>query len=203
MIGILELPSSNFSSVAYALERLGSEWIKVVNRDDLFSVNKLIIPGVGSFRETMMNLEDRNLINAIIEYANSGRSILGICLGMQILFESGNEGGIHKGLNLIKGNIVKFDSTYSSVKIPHVGWNEVLIRTENPLFRDLESNLDFYFTHSYYASSVDHINILGESFNGLQFPSIVYSNNVFGVQFHPEKSGKNGMKILNNFVNYA
>ena len=148
----------------------------------------------------MEHLESSNLKNAILDFASSGKPLLGICLGMQLLFDSSEEFGYTKGLGLIEGKVVKFDKDkmQENLKIPHMGWNKI-INKQNPLFKDLKDPY-LYFVHSFHAKTKEEY-IIGETTYGYNFVSAVNKNNIFGFQPHPEKSHNNGLKILENFIN--
>lgn len=156
----------------------------------------IILPGVGAFRDAITNIKD--LKQSIIENIDLGKPILGICLGLQLMFTESTERGSYPGLDLFKGKIIRLPE---AVKIPHIGWNSIrLIDVDNPLLEGIEDNSYFYFVHSYYASGYDSKNIIAETEYGVTFPSIIGAKHVLATQFHPEKSGSNGLKILYNFI---
>ncbi|QKJ26747.1 imidazole glycerol phosphate synthase HisFH, HisH subunit [Aliarcobacter cibarius] len=200
MLGIIDYNMGNLASVYNACLKFTKD-VKIVKEpDEIKNLDKLILPGVGAYKDAMEHLESSGLKDEIINFANSKKPLLGICLGMQLLFESSEEFGYTKGLNLIEGQVVKFDKNRmeEDLKIPHMGWNRI-INKQNPLFKDLE-NPYLYFVHSYHAKTKDEY-VIGETTYGYTFVSAVNKNNIFGFQPHPEKSHNNGLKILENFIN--
>ena len=195
-VTVVDYRTSNLLSITKALQAVGAE-VELTNKsDDIAKAEKLVLPGVGAFGAAMRNIETLGIKEAIVEFGKSGKSMMGICLGMQLLFSVSFELGVFNGLNLIPGEIVGFSS---SVKTPHMGWNRVEFTKPSRLLRDLENGCYGYFVHSYYAK-VDGSYISGRTSYGVQIPAIVESGNVFGIQFHPEKSQTFGLKILENFV---
>ena len=165
------------------------------------NASHLVLPGVGSFRAAMLRLKQAGLVEAIRGYAQTGRPLLGICLGMQILASWGAEGGGEEGLNLISGKVVALQ-TGPGIRIPHVGWNTVHLQSTHPLFDDTKNEVDYYFVHSFAFEAEKENQVYSETVYGVRFPSAVGRENVFGVQFHPEKSQKNGLQILDNFCRW-
>ena len=202
MIAIIDYNMGNLASVKNAFAKLGEDTVVENNPEKFQDYDKLILPGVGAFGDAMEHLKERNMIEAIKEFAQSGKSVLGICLGMQLLFESSQEFGEHEGLGLIKGNVVKFDNEKfeEPLKVPHMGWNRMFTQ-EHPLFKDLDDEHYLYFVHTYHVTCKDAEDIIGETYYGYKFTSAVAHNNIMGIQPHPEKSHKNGLKILKNFIN--
>ncbi len=185
----------NITSVKNALEFLKLPVMVAENSEDLAKASHIILPGVGSFKEGMKNLEELGFVSALKkEVLENKKPLLGICLGMQLLMSEGEEGGIGAGLNFIKGKVSKFKEI--GLRIPHVGWNTVEARKENSLLRE---NFDFYFVHSYYVDPINKDAIKATTHYGIDFPSLVCSDNIYGVQFHPEKSHEAGLKLLENF----
>lgn len=197
-IGIVNYGMGNLYSVQNALNFLN---IKngIINREDnLNEFSHLIIPGVGAFKEAMENLKKIAFIEKLKDFKKSGKYILGICLGMQLLVETGTEPEVCCGLNLIPGKIVKFE--LENLRIPHVGWNKLYITNfSNPLFYNLKQNVDFYFVHSYHYQHSNDNFVDAYTDYGFNFPSVISNENVIGTQFHPEKSQKHGLKMLENF----
>lgn len=167
--------------------------------EDLSHFDKIILPGVGAFGDASNILFADQWDQAILEEKEKGKYILGICLGMQLLGTKSYEFGEHKGLNLIGGEVVKF-STQPDLRIPHMGWNSVYWDNNSPLFDDIISGADFYFVHSYHFKCNEVNYSLGKTNYGLEFSSIIQRDNVIGTQFHPEKSQKNGIQLLSNFI---
>jgi len=202
MIGIVDYNMGNLASVQNAFVKLGEKTTVESNPAKFKEYEKLILPGVGAFGDAMEHLREREMIEAIREFATSGKPMLGICLGMQLLFESSEEFGKHEGLGLIKGNVTPFDSTKFSepLKIPHMGWNRMFTQN-HPLFENLDKEYYLYFVHTYHVNCADEDDIIGRTNYGYEFTSAVAHKNIMGIQPHPEKSHDNGMKILENFIN--
>ncbi len=198
MIVIINYGVGNFGSVEKALRFIGKA-VKISNdAKDVKDAEKIILPGVGAFRDAITFLEERELISVIKEEVAKGKPLLGICLGLQLLFEESEEGGLYKGLALLKGRVVRFEG---DVKVPHMGWNSVSLAGSSYLLRGIPDNTYFYFANSYYADTKDRNVIKGITRYGIEFPSVVEKGNIFGTQFHPEKSGNIGLKVLENFAN--
>lgn len=204
MIGVLDYGMGNLSSVTNALDYLGID-NQIVNSEEGFStISHLIIPGVGSYAKAMENIHAKHYFNLIQEFGNSGKPILGICLGMQLLSTFGTEPFRTDGLGLIQGEVVQLPKELG-IRIPHVGWNGIKMSNSHPILEDVKLKADFYFVHSYYFSQVSEENIVTFTDYGFAFPSIVCNSaqNVIGIQFHPEKSQKQGLQILENFSQYT
>jgi glutamine amidotransferase len=191
----------NLASVINALQNVGADAIVESDPDRLKDYDKLILPGVGAFGDAMEHLKSNGMISAIREYASLDRPLLGICLGMQLLFESSEEFGDSNGLGLIEGEVVAFDESKfdHKLKVPHMGWNELFIQKETPIFQGLDRDFYLYFVHSFHAKCDDKYAI-GKTHYGYEFTSAVQKDNIYGIQPHPEKSHKNGLKIIENFV---
>ena len=202
MIAIIDYNMGNLASVQNAFTKLGKDTVIESNPEKFQKYDKLILPGVGAFGDAMEHLKERNMINAIKEFASSNKPMLGICLGMQLLFESSEEFGEHKGLGLIEGKVEMFDASKFSepLKIPHMGWNRMFTK-EHPLFEGLDTNHYLYFVHTYHVHCSNKEDVIGETEYGYKFTSAVAHNNIMGIQPHPEKSHENGLKILENFIN--
>jgi glutamine amidotransferase len=201
MIGLIDYNMGNLRSVSNAFEKLGIAIAIVDKAEDVSRFSKIILPGVGAFKDAMSCLHERGMDDAIKAFAASGKPLLGICLGMQLLFESSVEFGKCKGLGLIEGEIIKFDTTRfdHKLKVPHMGWNTLHVTQETPLFKGMSEDFYLYFVHSFHATC-DEKYTVGKTYYGYEFPSAVQKENVFGFQPHPEKSHANGLKILQNFV---
>lgn len=202
MIAIVDIDMGNLRSVGKAIYQLGHD-AKLVSRPgelDLGRATRCILPGVGSFRTASERMEQSGLGDALRAFAHSGRPILGICLGMQLLADEGEEGGGAPGLGLIPGRVTRLDAG-PGTRVPHVGWNTVAVRAPHPLFADVKPGRDFYFVHSYHFRAADSV-VLGETEHGIRFVSVVGHKNVIGVQFHPEKSQANGLRILERFCDW-
>jgi len=201
MIAIVDYNMGNLASVKNAFAKLGKDTIVESDPKKFKDYDKLILPGVGAFGDAMEHLKDRNMIEPLREYALSGKYILGICLGMQLLFQSSEEFGYHEGLGLIKGSVTAFDTSKFSeqLKVPHMGWNRMFTK-EHPLFANLDEEHYLYFVHTYHVNCADKDDIIGRTNYGYEFTSAVAHKNIMGIQPHPEKSHKNGLKILENFI---
>ncbi len=202
MIGIVDYNMGNLASVKNAFDLLGEKVVVESNPDKLHTYDKLILPGVGAYGDAMEHLRAHGMAEAVREYAASGRYLFGICLGMQLLFDSSEEFGLNDGLGLIPGRVVAFDSSrfHTPLKVPHMGWNRMFTK-QHPLFEELDEAHYLYFVHSYHVLCENDANSIGESVYGYHFTSAVANENVMGIQPHPEKSHKNGLKILQNFIN--
>jgi len=192
---ILDYGLGNLRSVKKGLEKAGAETIITSDLEVMGSANGVVLPGVGAFSEGMEKLSDMK--NAICDYVQT-RPVLGICLGMQMLLDESEEYGNHKGLGLVPGKVKHFPAKPDH-KIPHMGWNNITITQENPLFKGVENNSYVYFVHSYYAETKPEYTLTSTDYI-CPFASAVRNNNAYGTQFHPEKSGDVGLKILENFI---
>ena len=201
-IAIVDYNMGNLASVQNAFAKLGQKTIVESDPNKFKNYDKLILPGVGAFGDAMEHLRERNMIEALKEYAACGNYMFGICLGMQLLFESSEEFGKNEGLGLIKGDVKAFDSTKFNepLKVPHMGWNR-MFTTNHKLFDDLDKEHYLYFVHTYHVNCTNEKDIIGRTEYGYEFTSAVAHNNILGIQPHPEKSHKNGLKILENFIN--
>ena len=198
-LGIVDLDTGNLASLLSALNKLNTNFKICKNNFDFEDVDKIILPGVGAFKDLMKKINEKNMDKVIFEKIKKNTPILGVCVGFQILFSGSNEHGNCSGLNLIKGNFINFKDEKENIKVPHVGWNECKILNKNKLFQDIEDSSDFYFTHSYYLKNYNIENVISKTMYDLNFVSAINEKNIYGVQFHPEKSQLNGLKILKNF----
>lgn len=199
MIAIIDYGAGNLFSVKNALDFLQLENMVTDNAEDLIKADKLILPGVGALPDAMRKLNNTELVNVIKEEALNGKPLLGICLGMQMLFERGYEFEETECLGLIEGEVKLMGGPeMEGLKIPHMGWNNVIVENNCLLSIDVESDERFYYVHSYKAvTPMENISLYSE-YGGI-VPGLVYRNSVYGTQFHPEKSGKSGLKLLKNF----
>ena len=195
MIGIIDYHLNNLRSVQKAFEAVGVQAFISDVPQELARAEKLVLPGVGAFGQAMENLRVLGLEPMIRTHAAQRKPLLGICLGMQLLFSKSFEGGEFFGLDFLKGTIVQFPST---VKVPHIGWNQIELKRSSPLLVSVEEKSFVYFVHSYYAEPQEEVTLATTEY-GFHFPSIVQKENVFGIQFHPEKSQKAGLQLLKNF----
>lgn len=202
MIGIVDYNMGNLASVKNAFKLLGKEAVVENDPEKFNRYEKLILPGVGAFGDAMEHLKERGMDGALRSYAQTGNYMLGICLGMQLLFESSEEFGEHSGLGLIRGHVQAFETKRFEhpLKVPHMGWNRMFIK-KHPLFKNLEGEHYLYFVHSYHAVCDNSDDTIGRTEYGYSFTSAVAHNNILGIQPHPEKSHKNGLEILKNFIN--
>jgi glutamine amidotransferase len=200
MIALIDYNMGNLSSVLNAFDKIDEKIELVSNPDKIKNYDKVILPGVGAFGDAMEHLEQRGLDSAIKDFAKSGKYMLGICLGMQLLFDSSEEFKDTKGLGLIDGKVTYFDKTkLDGHKVPHMGWNKVFFK-ENKIFTGFEDSEYLYFVHSLHVNS-DEKNIIGKTSYGYEFASVVNKDNIYGIQPHPEKSHEKGLQILKNFAN--
>ena len=203
MIAIIDYDMGNIRSVQKAFENVGAE--TRVTRDPavIADASHVVLPGVGAFKDCVNNLEEYGLIEPIHKAISSGKPFLGICLGLQLLFEEGMEFGLHKGLGIIKGRVVRFpamkDEQGAELKVPHMGWNSIDKKKSSPLLEGINDGSYLYFVHSYYALPSDESVILTTTGYGMDFTSSIQKDNVMACQFHPEKSQKTGLRILKNF----
>jgi len=197
LIGIVDYEMGNIFSLRAALGRLGCEYKLVSEKADISGCSALILPGVGAFGDAIKNLKTKELDKVLINWIKQGKPLLGICLGMQLLFGGSEEHGFFQGLGILPGTVKKIPP---GVKVPHMGWNELKVAKDHYLFQDFFSQGYVYFVHSYYACTTAEY-ILATTSYGIEIPAIVGKGNILGMQFHPEKSGAVGMKLLANWVN--
>jgi glutamine amidotransferase len=199
LIAIIDYGMGNLHSVSKAVERLGLQAEITADQEQIMSASGAILPGVGAFGDAMRNLRHTGLDEVTRLYAASGKPLLGICLGMQLLFTQSEEHGVHGGLDLLPGEVVRFQGDY---KIPHMGWNRLTFHQNSPLFEGLEEGY-VYFVHSYRAIMRRQSDLLATTDYYQAVTAIVGRDNVYGMQFHPEKSGELGMRLLGNFLRVA
>jgi len=199
VIAIIDYGMGNLHSVSKAVERLGCEARVTSDPREILAADGAILPGVGAFGDAMANLRETGLVDTVKEYAASGKPFLGICLGMQLLFTESEEHGTHRGLDLLPGRVVRFQGDY---KVPHMGWNELTFKQESPLFEGVEPG-HVYFVHSYHALPERESDLLAVTDYYQPVTAIVGRGSVYGMQFHPEKSGELGMALLRKFTDMA
>ena len=200
MIGIIDYGMGNLYSVQNALKKLNVSYQLVSTPEQVFTCDKLILPGVGAFKDCMKNLNQQNLVQAIQKAVKEKHiPLMGICLGMQVLFEDSTEKGMSEGLGLIKGHVRKMEQ--EGLRVPHMGWNQLVPNQDCSLFDGRLENNYVYFVHSYFADDIKDENLIAYAqYGDYKVPGIVAGKHVFGTQFHPEKSGEDGMRILQYFV---
>ncbi|MEE8402073.1 MAG: imidazole glycerol phosphate synthase subunit HisH [Candidatus Hydrothermarchaeaceae archaeon] len=195
-IAVIDYGSGNLRSVKRGLEYGGAKPVITRDKKVIRESDGIVLPGVGAFADAKKRLSD--LKDILIESAGK-KPVFGICLGMQLYFTESEEDGIHRGLNLLKGRVIKLPK---NVKIPQMGWNSIEIKRESPFLEGVNTGDYFYFVHSFYALPREDVTV-ATTFYGIEFPAIVQKGHLFATQFHPEKSGKAGLKILENFVNIS
>jgi len=196
VIAIIDYGMGNLQSVSKAVERLGFTAVVTSDERQILAANGAILPGVGAFGDAMAELRATGLLATVRKFAESGKPLLGICLGMQLLFEESEEHGIHQGLALLPGHVVRFRGSF---KIPHMGWNRLKFRGSSPLLQGVEEG-HVYFVHSYHVLPDNPADLLATTDYHQPVTAIVGRGNVFGMQFHPEKSSVIGMQLLKNFL---
>ncbi len=200
MISIVDYGVGNLFSLSSSLKSIGADTVVTSDKQKILDSSKIILPGVGAFSDAKEKLVESGLFELIVDEAKKGKKLLGICLGMQMLFEKSFEYGEFDGLGLIKGNIVPLEGKISpQLKIPHIGWNSLEFKNEkSPLFKYINNGDFVYFVHSYFATDCDE-NVIATSEYGIDVTASVQKDNIFGCQFHPEKSGDVGLNILKAF----
>ncbi|MGQ9502796.1 MAG: imidazole glycerol phosphate synthase subunit HisH [Anaerolineae bacterium] len=198
-IVIVDAGIGNLRSVQKAFEFLGTTPLITHDPNIALSADAMVLPGVGAFGDGIQGLLQNGLDKALCQFIESGRPFLGICVGLQILFEESEEMGLHRGLGLLPGRVVRFPQ---SLTVPHMGWNQIHRRRDHPLLKDVPDGTFVYFAHSYHAVTDDETILVATTEYGGHFPSIVARDNIWAVQFHPEKSGRVGLTILRNFLEH-
>ncbi len=204
MIAVVDYGMGNLRSAQKALERVGHPAVVTDDPTEIERADAVVLPGVGAFADCYVGLEQRGLMETIVDAMRSGKPFLGICVGLQLLFEQSEEGRGARGLGVFAGRVVRFpDAAQTGLKVPHMGWNRVKPTgtATNPILEILEDEPYMYFVHSYYAAPCDTELILATSEYGMEFPAVVGRDNVFAVQFHPEKSQRKGLALLETFGN--
>jgi glutamine amidotransferase len=203
MIVIVDYGMGNLRSVVKGFQKVGIEAAITSSPKDIDNAHAVVLPGVGAFRECMKNLTNLSLIDAVVRSIHKGKPYLGICLGLQILFSEAEEFGVCQGLDICAGRVVKFQFNGFDGKIPHMGWNTVSFRHKPPIMDDIPDKAYFYFVHSYYVVPDDRNIIATETDYGFPFTSMIWKDNIFATQFHPEKSQGLGLKVLTGFGNFV
>jgi glutamine amidotransferase len=197
MIAIIDYGMGNLRSVQKAFEKIGAEAVVTSDEATIESASALVLPGVGAFGDAMANLREAGLVGSIYRAIEEGKPFLGICLGMQLLFEISEEMGIHRGMGIFKGRVVRFRV---NLKVPHMGWNQIHIRRPDLLLRGVADGSYVYFVHSYYVQPADPKIVLATTDYEIDYASIIGRDAIYGIQFHPEKSQDVGLMILHNFA---
>lgn len=200
MIAIIDYGAGNIQSVYKALKFIGADCKVTSDKDEILNADGAILPGVGSFGDAMDTMTKRGIKDTIIEYTKSGKPFLGICLGLQLLFPESEETPGVKGLDIFKGTITKIPNQNITLKIPHMGWNNISIKQKNGIFKDIEGEPYVYFVHSFYLKAQDKDIVAATTQYGIEIDAAVQKGNIIATQFHPEKSGEVGLKMLKNFV---
>ena len=200
-IAIIDYDMANLRSVQKAFEQVGHSARIIRRPEEIDAADKIVLPGVGAFADAVVTLRERDLAGPILRHIEKGKPFLGICLGLQMLFDVGYEDGVHQGLGLFRGSCVRFDVDETmALKVPHMGWNQLDVRRRAPIFRDLPEGGSVYFVHSYHVVPADESIIATTTDYGRSFVSSIWRDNVMATQFHPEKSQKVGLAILSNFA---
>ena len=200
MIGIVNYQRGNLNNVYRAFEKFGFEAEIIDESDNLEKFKGIVLPGVGAFADAMENLKEKNFDKAIVNYIQTGKPFLGICLGLQLLFEKSLEFESCEGLGVFKGNVVPFEI---DEKVPHIGWNQVNFKKPSNIIKDIPENEYFYFVHSYYVEPKEEDIILTTTRYGVDFVSSIEKDNIFACQFHPEKSQGAGLEIIKDFGEFC
>ena len=199
MIGIIDYGAGNLRSVYNAFKYIGREVKICTQAEELSGMDRIVLPGVGSSKDAMKGLTDKGLDQSLLQYIEEGKPFLGICLGLQLLFARSYESGGCDCLGLVSGEVKAFDPE-GGLKVPQIGWNSVSIKNETcPIFNGIKNDSYFYFVHSYYCDTEEPEYTAGETCYGLNYTSLLWKENIFAVQFHPERSQEAGLKLLENF----
>ena len=207
MIAIIDYGMGNLRSVQKGFEKIGSDAIITDNPQDVLRADRIVLPGVGAFRDCMHNLEQGGFVEPILKVVAEGRPFLGICVGMQLLFSDSVEFGLYNGLNIIPGHVLRFPDQMTvageKLKVPQMGWNQLSFKRRPPAFEGIADGSNVYFVHSYYVKPDDEQVIATTTDYGIEFCSSVWHDNIVATQFHPEKSQAIGLQILKNFVEFT
>jgi glutamine amidotransferase len=204
VITIIDYEMGNLRSVEKAFEKLGFDARVSNNPDDLLTTDKVVLPGVGAFKDCITNLRDGGFVEPLLQHVEAGKPLLGICVGMQMLFDESEEFGRHKGLGLIPGKVTRFPAGMEErgerLKVPHMGWNTIQIQRPAPIFKDTAEGSYVYFVHSYYCAADNPDDVAASCrYGDIVFTAAIWRDNLMATQFHPEKSQDVGLKIFENF----
>ncbi|WP_224983669.1 imidazole glycerol phosphate synthase subunit HisH [Geomonas agri] len=204
MIAIIDYGMGNLRSVQKGFEKVGYEAVVTTDSKVLLDAERVVLPGVGAFRDCIRNLEEGGFVEPILKVIKEGKPFLGICLGLQLLFTESEEFGIHKGLDIIPGKVLRFpegmEQAGEELKVPHMGWNQLDIKRPSPLFNGVDNGSNVYFVHSYYVKPNDESVVAATTNYGIDFCAAIWRDNVVAAQFHPEKSQDKGLAMLKNFA---
>jgi imidazole glycerol-phosphate synthase subunit HisH len=204
MIAIIDYGMGNLRSVQKGFEKVGYEAVVTSDPKVLLDAQRVVLPGVGAFRDCIRNLEAGGFVEPILKVIQQGKPFLGICLGLQLLFTESEEFGIHKGLNVIPGRVLRFpegmEEAGEELKVPHMGWNQLSIKKKSPVLEGIADGSNVYFVHSYYVKPEDDSVVATTTGYGIEFCSSIWRDNVVATQFHPEKSQEKGLAMLKNFA---
>jgi glutamine amidotransferase len=200
VIAIIDYGMGNLRSVEKGFLKVGIDARVVTHPGAVDDAHAIVLPGVGSFKDCMSNLEDMSLVDPVVRSIQKGKPYLGICLGLQVLFTESEEFGLCKGLHVFEGKVVRF---HVDLKVPHMGWNNITISRRPPLLKGIEDEAFFYFVHSFYVVPSDTDIIATTTDYGVRFTSMIWKDNIFATQFHPEKSQEMGLRILKNFGDFS
>ena len=203
MIAIIDYGMGNLRSVQKGFEKVGFEAVVTADPRVVLAAERIVLPGVGAFRDCMRNLEQAGFVEPILRVIREGRPFLGICVGMQLLLTDSVEFGLYQGLNVIPGHVLRFPDEMvadgEKLKVPHMGWNQLAVRRPAPVFNGIETGTNVYFVHSYYAVPDDEACVAAATSYGVEFCAALWKDNIVATQFHPEKSQDAGLRILKNF----
>lgn len=204
MIAIIDYGMGNLRSVQKAFEQVGAPAEITADPQRLYAADKIVLPGVGAFRDCMHNLEQGGFVEPVLKVIAEGRPFLGICLGLQLLFTESEEFGLHRGLGVLPGRVVRFPDGMSEqgqkLPIPHMGWNQLTLQQHSPLFTGISNGSNVYFVHSYYVKPEDPAVVAATCRYGIEFCAAIHTDNLVATQFHPEKSQAIGLQMLKNFA---
>jgi len=203
MIAIIDYGMGNLRSVQKGFEKVGFDAVVTADPKVVLEAGKIVLPGVGAFRDCMRNLEQGGFVEPILKVIRDGRPFLGICVGMQLLMTDSVEFGLYQGLDVIPGHVLRFpdgmEENGEKLKVPHMGWNQIAIKRRSPIFAGIDDGANVYFVHSYYEKPDDESVVAATSDYGFEFCASIWKDNIVATQFHPEKSQEIGLKILKNF----
>ena len=201
MLAIVDYGVGNLRSVEKAFDAVGAQAVVTGDAGAIRAAERVVLPGVGAFGECARQLRAAGLDRLVIEAAEAGKPVLGLCVGLQLMFDEGREFGVHQGLGLMRGRVVRFPE--QGPRVPQIGWNQIENTRAHPLLDGLSDGTYFYFVHSYYVVAEDDADVVGETEYGIRYPSVCARGSVAGVQFHPEKSQDAGLRLLANFAGLA